>query len=79
MIAARRLLFLLSVLLLVLVLRLLLSMLRLLLSMMRLLLSVLRFRSGLLLVLGLLFALLRDAKSSCSEEYEQKKCCVGFS
>ena len=61
------------------VLPLLLSGLRLLLSVLRLLLSVLLFRSRSLFVLGLLFALLRVAKSNCSEEREQEKCCVGTS
>ena len=70
---------LLSMLWLLLMLRLLLSMLRLLLSVLRLLLSMLRFRSGVLFVLGLLFALRRVAKSNCSEKHEQEKCCVGTS
>ena len=58
-----------------LMLRLLLSVLRLL----RLLLSMLRFGFGVLFMLGLLFALRRVAKSSCSEKHEQEKCCVGTS
>ena len=68
---------LLSMLGLLLMLRLLLSVLGLLL-MLRLLLRMLRFRSC-LLVLSLAFVLLRVAKSSCSENHAQERCCAGTS